>query len=86
MKIAGYNKRNVMRSAWEIKKGRNGWMYTFAECLRYAWKEAKRQVKRANEWYERQYGSWKPIEVPTQTLSIMVDPYKNNRDYYYTGD
>ena len=86
MKKVGCNKRSVMKAAWANKKGRFGGMYTFAKCLKLAWKEEKRQVARSNEAYARRFGLLKKIEIPTRTLTIAVDPYKNNINRYYTGD
>ena len=48
------DRSSVMKRAWEMKKGRNGWAYTFAQCLKYAWKEEKRLIRQFMYQYEYQ--------------------------------
>lgn len=39
-----YNKSNIMKRAWELKKSYNCRSLTFGECLSRAWDEAKKAV------------------------------------------
>jgi len=40
-----YNKRKIMKRAWELKKDWYARTLTFGECLKRAWKEAKEEVE-----------------------------------------
>jgi|GEM_PF-452888 len=57
MKTTKYktSKSRVMTKAWEMKKGKTGWAFTFSQCLKQAWKEEKRKVERWNDDYDRNH-------------------------------
>lgn len=42
-----YNKKGIMKRAWEMKKSWSCRTLTFAECLKKSWAEAKDYVKTA---------------------------------------
>ena len=54
MKTTKYktSKRRVMQYAWEMKKGKTGWAFTFSQCLVKAWAVEKINVERWNNQYE----------------------------------
>lgn len=88
-----------MRRAWEMKKDRRtGWMFTFAQCLKYAWREAKQSAARWQDHEDRRLGRGKysreareareaQIQRKTTSMAHMADAlvayYSNNR---YNGD
>lgn len=87
-----YNKRSVMRKAWEIKKGRFGWSYTFSQCLKMAWSEEKKKVARLNDALDRKNGTGKYSTTSERKINYtslsgmansLVDYYANNT---YNGD
>ena len=49
---AKYNKRAIMKRAWEIKRSLEGrrFNYSFSRSLRYSWQEAKKNAARMAEY------------------------------------
>ena len=39
-----YNKSEIMKKAWELFKAADGITVSFADCLKIAWKKAKKSV------------------------------------------
>ncbi|MDR3140389.1 MAG: hypothetical protein LBU37_01465 [Tannerellaceae bacterium] len=92
------DKSSVMEKAWSTKKGRNGWMFTFSQCLTWAWKNEKKRVKRWNDDEDRRNhtGEYLPAKIAERKaqiktsvcdMSFMADTlisyYANN---CYNGD
>ena len=50
------SRSRVMGYAWEMKKGKMGWAFTFSECLAKAWKVEKIRVERQNDDYDSKFG------------------------------
>jgi hypothetical protein len=85
-----YNKSNIMKRAWEIKRGRHfsyprgtrNW--SFAKCLSYAWADEKRMVARINEDANKRNrtGEWSAEKVAERNAAIK----KTNVSLAYLAD
>jgi hypothetical protein len=74
------DRSRVMTKAWEIKKGRNGWAFTFSQCLKQAWKQEKKSVERMNETYNRDNYSG---SVTGNVKNVSLDFLSNTLTNYY---
>lgn len=66
-----YNKSEIMRRAWEIRRSYYSRSLTFGECLKRAWAEAKMAVENAKAYAIKKFENGMEITVDgyTRTLS-----------------
>lgn len=93
-----YNRSEIMKNAWKRFQSKHNWgkfYETFAQCLKFAWKQAKEAAKAAAEIaskgivrmhyseYKTNYSNCQTVEgsydKATKTIEVMTNVVKGAR-------
>lgn len=82
-----YNKREIMKEAWNLHRSWNARALTFGQCLARAWARAKEAAARAAEMLQKDLDFVNGMTIMADGVALTLNRWqKNGMDRVYIND